>query len=380
MIDIREMSVLIADDMENMYNSIRSIMRLLKFGRKFTYVNNGQDALAKLKEGSYDLAMLDNNMPGITGLELLGIIRSDRALRDMPVIMITGHAEKEFITNAAETDIDAYILKPITVNLLKQKIPEVIEKANSPSPMAVHLKKADAAAEKGDLDEAVAEARRAMQENPNSTRPLRTLAGFLIQKGELQEAEKSLLKAVAMNPIDVIALNHLGDLYLKRDDIDNALKYFSKAVKISPRHYERGLALGKILIRKKMVDKALPIFNKVFELARDPLHVKEDIAAFCIEEGATDYAARLLRGIVEQSRERGDLLYKLALLCKEEEEKLYYFHEADRLQPGSVDIKLQLAKIYLSQGMILRAEKPLKEILHKEPEHKEARQLLRQCI
>ncbi|MEI6127449.1 MAG: response regulator, partial [Pseudomonadota bacterium] len=135
MIDIREMSVLIADDMENMYNAIRSIMRILGFGRKFTYVNNGEAALKTLQEGMFDLAMLDNNMPGIPGLELLVIIRNDNKLRDLPVIMITGHADKEFITNAAESDIDAYILKPITVNLLKEKLPPVIEKANNPSPM-----------------------------------------------------------------------------------------------------------------------------------------------------------------------------------------------------------------------------------------------------
>ncbi len=45
MIDLREMTVLIADDMENMYNSIRSIMRLLKFGRRFLYAKDGEEAL-----------------------------------------------------------------------------------------------------------------------------------------------------------------------------------------------------------------------------------------------------------------------------------------------------------------------------------------------
>ena len=51
MIDIKTMSVLIADDMENMFNSIRSIMRLLKFGKQFTYVSNGKEALDVLRQG-----------------------------------------------------------------------------------------------------------------------------------------------------------------------------------------------------------------------------------------------------------------------------------------------------------------------------------------
>ena len=120
MIDLREMTVLVADDIENMYNSIRSIMRLLKFGRRFLYAGDGEEALKALKQEEVDLAILDNNMPGIRGVELLEIIRSDNDLRDMPVIMITADANMEFVTKAAETEIDAYLLKPITVGLLKE--------------------------------------------------------------------------------------------------------------------------------------------------------------------------------------------------------------------------------------------------------------------
>ncbi|MFC1592068.1 tetratricopeptide repeat protein [Thermodesulfobacteriota bacterium] len=383
MIDIKEMSVLIADDMENMYNSIRSIMRLLHFGRKFTYVPNGEEALKALKEGFYDLAMLDNNMPIITGLELLEIIRSDRQLRHMPVIMITGHAYKEFITNAAESDVDAYVLKPITVNLLKEKVPMVIEKANNPPPMMLHLKKALAFEEDGNLAGAVEETLLAMQANPKSTRPLRDAGYYFLKSGDLEEAERYLLRAAEMNPLDVIAFNHLGDLYLLRDDVDQALKYFNKAVEISPRHYERGLNLGRLLVKKNMPDKAEKVFTKVFELAKNRLAAQEEVADYCIENGALEYGMKLLRGLVEQNRERGDLIVKLGTLLAQAgkgEEALRYLEEAVFLQPNNVEVKVQIAKIYLSQGMLIRAEKPLKAVLDLDPDHKEARELMRQCI
>ncbi len=380
MIDIREMSVLIADDMENMYNSIRGIMRILKFGKKFNYVNNGEDALKALKEGMYDLAMLDNNMPGITGLELIGIIRNDKELRDMPVIMITGHAEQEFITNAAESDIDAYLLKPITVNLLKEKVPQVIEKANNPTPMTQHLRKAAQFAEGGDLDSAIQEAGLAIEANTNSSRPLRDLGEYHMQKGDVQRAEQYLLKAAEMNKIDVIAFNHLGDLYLNQDDIDKAMKYFAKAVAISPRHYERGLNLGKILVRKNMVDKAIPVFNKVFELARDPLAVKEEVANYCVEQDARDYASKLLKGVLEMGPPKADIYYKLGCMCDSDDDKVFYLQEAERLEQNNIDVKMQLARAYISQGMLIRAERPLKDVLKIDPDNQEATKLLRQCI
>lgn len=383
MIDIQEMSVLIADDMENMYSAIRSIMRILGFGKKFQYVNNGTDALKALKAGMFDLAMLDNNMPGITGLELLGIIRNDKALQDLPIIMITGHADKEFITNAAESDIDAYILKPITVNLLKEKIPPIIERANNPSPMVAHLKAAGKYEDEGNFDAAIQEAQCAVEANPQSTRPLRELGYYYLKKGDLEQAEASLLKAAELNKIDVIAFSQLGDLYLQKNDMDSALKYFVKAMKISPRNYERALNLGKLLIKKKMVSKAIPVFNKVFELSKDPLPIREEVASFCITEGANEYAGKLLTGIIDQDRRRADLLFKLGLVSEQSgkpDDALKYFIEAEQLDDKDITVKLHIAKNYIARGKVLFAEKPIRAVLKIDPENQEARELLRQCI
>jgi CheY-like chemotaxis protein len=380
MIDIAEMSVLIADDKENMYTSIRSIMRLLKFGRKFTYAASGDAALKMLQEGAYDMALLDNNMPGITGLELLGIIRSDKKLRDLPVIMITGQAEHEFITHAAESDIDAYLLKPITINLLKHKVPQVIDQANNPSPMTTQLKMAAQLDEAGDLEGAIREARVAMELNSQSTRPLRELGYYCLKSGDLAKAEEYLSQAVQRNRIDVIAWNHLGDLYLQQEGFDQALKCFTRAMAISPRHYQRGLNLGKLLVRKGQHDKAVPVFNKVFDLAKNPLPVKEEIAAYCIEHGAGAIAFRMLKSIVDQQPDRADILCTLGGLCANADEALGYLARAEKLEPNNIELKLRLARIYLEQGKVIRAEAPLKAVLKLAPEHAEARKLLRQCV
>ncbi len=383
MINIKEMTVLIADDMENMYNSIRSIMKLHGYGKKFLYASNGEEALKILRAGGVDLTILDKNMPVMTGLEVLKRIRQDEDLRDMPVIMITAHAEKEFITTAAESEIDAYILKPITVKLIEEKIPPVIEKANNPSPMSFHLKRARKYAEEGDLDTAIKEADLAIKANPKSSRPLREAGNYLLQKGNLEEAEKCLLKAAKMNPVDVVAFHSLGDLYLKKDNITNALKYFDKAVAISPRNIERGLNLGKILIQQGMSEKAISVFNKVFRLSHDPLELKEEIVDLCIAHGANKYAYKLLKDIINQMPNRADLLFKLGVICDElgnKDEAVTQFLNAERLDPANIHIKLQLAQIYIDQEMLLRAEKPLKDILKLDPQHIQAQKLLRECI
>jgi len=377
------MNVLIVEDMENMFNSIRGILRLLKFGRKFMYARSGAEALQTMRTNSIDLVLLDNKMPGMSGLEVLEAIRQDRYMRETPVIMITALAEKEFITKAAESEIDAYILKPITVGLLKEKIPQVIEKANNPSPMFEHLKNAALRDEQGDLAGAIGEALLAMEANPRSSRPLREIGYYHFKCGDFGQAEDYLLRAARKNPIDVVAMTHLGELYLKQDKIDSALKFFTKAMDISPRHYERALSFGKTLILKQMAARAAPVFHRVFELAREPLAIKEDVAKFCLAAGAKEYAAKLLGQIVEQDTARHDLLFQLGLLFEEGgdiEGALIYFARAERLDAANMEIKLHLAKGYLAQGMVIRAERPLKAILKIKPDHREARTLLRTCV
>jgi len=382
MIDIATMSVLIADDVESMFNAIRSIMRILGFGKKFHYAANGTDALSALREGSFDLALLDNNMPGMTGLELLQTIRSDKVLRDLPVIMISGHAEKEFITTAAESDIDAYILKPITVNLLKEKIPEIIERANNPSPMTCYLKQAAECAEHGDFDQAIVIAQNAAAANPRSSRPLRELGFYYFQQGNIQEAEACLRKAVEMNRLDVIAYTTLGDLYLRTGDIDGALRCFLKAMDISPRNYERALNLGKLLVKKKMHARAFQVFARVFELSPNPLSLKIELADFCATEKAYTIAEKLLKSVLDKTGPNADILLKLGLVCEalgKHDEALKYFIEAEMHDDQDIHLKLHIAKNYIARGKPLFAERPLRAVLNIDPSNEEALALLRQC-
>lgn len=319
MIDPQTMTVLIADDMDNMCVTIRNIMKLLNLGKSFFFAANGEEALEQLRNEKVDLAILDYNMPKLTGLELLEIIRNDSELQDLPVIMLTAHAEKDFITRAAELDINAYILKPITVNLLKEKIPPVIEKANYPTPMIRYLRRARKMANMSKFDDAIEQTREAMDANPNSTRPLREAGEYLTTIGDYEEAEKYLTKATELNKVDVIAFSRLGDLYLKKDDLDNALKHYKKAMTVSPLHYKHGLQVGKILIKQQMMEKAVSVFKKVIKLSKNSPAIKEEIAEICLENGAREYALEILKDLVELLPDRGDIAAKLNALSREAE-------------------------------------------------------------
>lgn len=383
MIDIHNMTVLITDDLTTMIKSLHNMLRVLKCGKNVFYANSGKEALRTLKNESIDLVLLDYNMPEMTGGEVVSQMREDRDLRNTPVIMITAEANREYVAEVAESEIDAYILKPLTIKVLDDKISLVVEKANNPPPMTVHLKRAMAFEEQDDIDAAVKEAELAMDAEPKSSRPVRELGYYNLKRNNLKEAEKWLLKAAEMNYLDVFSFHYLGELYLNLDDIEKAQHYFEKAMEISPRHVSRGVNFGKILVQRKMAERAIKVFEKALRLSWDNLELKEEIADFCIEEEVNNYAAKLLESIVREQPDREDLFFNLGKTLEKLGEigrALNYLVKAEKHDKENVDIKIHMAKDYLFQKRPILAEKVLKKIFKLDPDHKEARELYKQCV
>ena len=85
---------------------------------------NGMEALKKLKENQYDLLLLDNQMPGMSGLEVLQYIRNDMQIskEQFPVVIVTANIVKKDIDNLLESGANGYLLKPYKEEELYLKI------------------------------------------------------------------------------------------------------------------------------------------------------------------------------------------------------------------------------------------------------------------
>lgn len=87
------------------------ILFLKNKGYDVVTVNNGADALDALDASKFDLIMLDENMPGLTGLETLTRINQNHP--DIPVIMITKSEEENIMNQAIGNQIADYLIKPV---------------------------------------------------------------------------------------------------------------------------------------------------------------------------------------------------------------------------------------------------------------------------
>ena len=94
-------------------------------GYDLTSAKSGDEALEILEENKFDLIFLDENMPGLTGLETLTIIKEKHA--NIPVIMITKSEEESIMEEAIGSKIADYLIKPVNPNQILLAIKKNIE-------------------------------------------------------------------------------------------------------------------------------------------------------------------------------------------------------------------------------------------------------------
>ena len=90
------------------------IMFLQEKGYEMETATNGQDAIEVVKSRYVDLVFLDENMPGLSGIETLGKIKGLNA--NLPVIMITKSEEENIMEAALGAKIADYLIKPVNPN------------------------------------------------------------------------------------------------------------------------------------------------------------------------------------------------------------------------------------------------------------------------
>ncbi len=112
--------VMIADDHNLMREGIKQLLELDGTIKVIAEAGDGLECLEKLKEYNPDILLLDINMPEKNGIEVLKILKEDKA--DVKVLMLTLHNEVEYLVKAVDNGVDGYIMKDSESAELKKAI------------------------------------------------------------------------------------------------------------------------------------------------------------------------------------------------------------------------------------------------------------------
>jgi two-component system, chemotaxis family, chemotaxis protein CheY len=118
---------LIVDDFSTMRRIVRNLLKEIGYGNA-EEAEDGAIALGMLKGSRFDFVVSDINMPNMNGFELLKSMKTEPALKDIPVLMVTAEAKKEDIVAAAQGGAAGYIVKPFTKATLEEKVHKILQK------------------------------------------------------------------------------------------------------------------------------------------------------------------------------------------------------------------------------------------------------------
>ena len=276
-----------------------------------------------LRVKEFDCIISAWEMPEMTGLALLRVVRNDERFVDLPFFLADSAFTKAKVVKAGQAGITGLIVKPYNSEIIKEKIQDIPEAmgAGAPSEAEITLDEglkllesedhegALKAFEKllnegesaevyynigyvktaqGQYPEAIDAFRKATQLDRLFAKAFEAMGRAYKELGQPEEAEQCLNKAaeiylsseredqaeeilneiLEVNPDTINVYNTMGVLYRKKGDYPTALKNYEKALKIHPEEPNIHYNIGRIHIEMKNLDKAKSCFNKA--LALDP--------------------------------------------------------------------------------------------------------------
>jgi two-component system OmpR family response regulator len=115
-----QIKILVVDDEADLVSTIEYRLRFANC--HVVTASNGQEGLERAAAEKPDLILLDTNMPGMNGHEMLEHLRADATLREIPVIMLTSRCEAQDIAAASARAVADYVTKPFEFAQLMEKI------------------------------------------------------------------------------------------------------------------------------------------------------------------------------------------------------------------------------------------------------------------
>jgi phosphate regulon transcriptional regulator PhoB len=138
---VEKAKILIVEDEPDIAELVSYNLR--KEGYETTAVSDGEEALRLIRKTSFDLIILDLMLPGIQGLDLCRIIRSDPATARLPIIMLTAKAEESDRVLGLETGADDYLPKPFGTKELIARVRALLRRSSEKAAQAPGVRLGD---------------------------------------------------------------------------------------------------------------------------------------------------------------------------------------------------------------------------------------------
>ncbi|MCX7816632.1 MAG: response regulator [Syntrophales bacterium] len=120
-------NVMVIEDSITMRSIIRKVLTLSRIPvDKYLETESAKEALTLLSKYWVDLIITDLNLPGMSGIEMIRVIKSQEETRDIPVIVVSASCSEEQISEAINLGVDGFLNKPFRPEALCSLVREVL--------------------------------------------------------------------------------------------------------------------------------------------------------------------------------------------------------------------------------------------------------------
>jgi two-component system, chemotaxis family, chemotaxis protein CheY len=127
--EFKNIRVLVLEDNGHMRKLLRNMLLAVGVG-EVVDMTDAALAYIKMKQSPVDFALVDWEIYPVSGLEFVRKVRTERDSPNpfLPIIMVTGHTERERVTKARDLGITEFLAKPISAQSLAQRIEELVDR------------------------------------------------------------------------------------------------------------------------------------------------------------------------------------------------------------------------------------------------------------
>jgi two-component system chemotaxis response regulator CheY len=124
---LEEVSILVVDDVNAVRVQVKELLKRFGF-KNVEAAQNGEDAKQMIETGAFQLILSDWHMSPSDGLDLLKYVRANPKTSNAAFILVTADNTKENVIAAIEQGVDDYLVKPLTIDRIQNKVYKVLLK------------------------------------------------------------------------------------------------------------------------------------------------------------------------------------------------------------------------------------------------------------
>lgn len=329
---LKHKRILIVDDLVEARSSLKKMITVLG-AQDIDTATDGREASELLNERHYDIVFSDYNLgKGKDGQQILEEARYSKSLNASSLfILVTGENAVDMVMGALEYEPDAYITKPFTLNMLRERLTRIFS-------IKEQLAAVNQALDAGEQQQAITLAEQLLEAQPKLQLPITRILGKLyINAQRYQDAIGVYSRLLNQRSVawarlgQAICMHYLGDslsalalleqnllkhplyvqcydwrarILLSQGKAEEAQQQLQQAVEISPKAVLRQMELGQLALQNQDYAVAESAFEQAIRLGRNSCYKTSDnYLQFvnAVQHGVTPEASRNNRNRVDKA-------------------------------------------------------------------------------